>query len=138
MVTITKVSNGQRKMQEQVDRLGTVREQKKALETEEKELVEALREYVVTKADLPDTESRQYEGKDFGMVVGAKALVRTVDNEAMFTIMGKGPFLQIVKVSMTDAEKYLTPDQQKVVIKSKRTGTRSLKCTRKAPAVQGA
>lgn len=79
---------------------------------------------VLVSADQPTT----VDGYAHTLVLGEKANeVQSVDLDKAMEFLGKVAFFKLIKVTIGDLEKYLSPAQLEEVIVRKRTGRRSIK-----------
>ena len=96
--------------------------------------VAQLKKDLVSEANTRGAEETPVlKGTDHEVRFGPRANKTVfVDVEKIKKLLSKSDFMSIVKVGVGDVKRYLTPKQQKKVLKSERSGARSMKVERRA------
>ncbi len=109
-----------------VDEIGDLQEQVAKLKALQ-EQVAARRERLFDALTLEPGEEVTVVGERYVAKIGAMANVReVVDRDALIEFLGLDLFRKIAVVSMADIDRYLTPEQKGVVLKSTQSGSRKL------------
>lgn len=92
------------------------------------------KKYLALRKELLETAEPEYTAAEnilmsgtLGQVQwGPKADERTItDMRKVHKILGDAAFYALVKIGLTDLDKYLTPEQKKMVVKTDPTGSRA-------------
>jgi len=97
----------------------------KALKASESKAKKALLAEIDSTLDA--TETLQIICEEGVVKVGAKAKSRVItDKDKVLDFIGAETFINISKVSLTDIDAYLTPEQKEQVLESSQTGARKI------------
>mgnify|MGYP006421951073 CR=1 FL=1 len=116
-----------------IDELGALEEELATL-SQKKKKADALKTKIRKALDIgiaPDEDGTE-EGQYYRLTFGAKGVERTVaDKMPLIEILGESTFVSLANFRLTDLDKYLTEDEKARVITQDRTGSRSLKVSKK-------
>lgn len=114
-----------------VDELGAL-EKEMAPHAQKLARIEALRKALRAACPVADAEPWSVTAKKFCVILGPKALERSIDFGELVKKIGAKAFAAFAKTTLKDLEAHVAPDVVASVVKSLNTGSRSLKTFERA------